>query len=433
MKKAFVLAVAIVAVCVAVKTVQAAGKTGYFWQFTDTHWQRDYVPGTTPGKKGHCRVDRGTGDKCGPFGDYNCDTPTVLLEAIEQRIVDDAAAERPQFVLWTGDHVSDFDGNTSIKDTQDVLADITRRLEVLQRRVGAPVFPLVGNHDTYPAFQFPARAPFFVYDFVRQNWGAFLSKASLDRMAGANQFYSERVMPGLRIVAVNTAMFFCANFLMPLTAQDPGGQNAWLRAELADARAKGDKVFLIAHVPFGLDEETRIYQMWQGFHDRLLDAMDGFHGNTIVASFYGHNHINSFKLLRNRDGSGASVGFLASSVSPKPLENPSITKYVFDLDAPFTIRERINYYIDLAESNAQGRVVWKRSFSTAESYGLADCSAASMQHFIDTMRTDRTLFDKFYSHLWANYQHRPCDARCQKQMLCTLESVNITEVNVCVL
>jgi len=274
---------------------------------------------------------------------------------------------------------------------------------------------------------------FFVYDFVRKNWGAFLSQESLDHMRDSNQFYSERVMPGLRIVAVNTAMFFCANVLIPLTSVDPGGQNAWLREELADAKKAGDKVFLIAHVPFGLDEETRIYQMWRVFHDQLVEAMDGYHGNTIVASFYGHNHINSFKIMRNSDGSGASVGFLTSSVSPKPLENPSITKFVFDLQAPFTIRERINYYIDIEESNKVGEVVWKKSYSTAENYGLTDCTADSMMKFIENMRTDRALFDQFYSHLWANYQHRVCDKSCQKQMLCTLEFINMTDVNVCVL
>jgi len=413
--------------------IQVSGaKTGYFWQFTDTHWQRDYTPGATPGKAGHCRVDKGTGEHCGPFGDYNCDTPTPTLEAIFNRIVEDAEKEKPQFILWTGDHVSDYDGNASILDTQDVLMDITNRLRTLKKTVGVPVFPIIGNHDTYPSFQFPAKAPFFVYDFVRKNWGDFLSPQSLEN-ARKNQYYSERVLPGLRIVAVNTAMFFCANALIPFNTQDPGDQNAWLRAELEDARNAGDKVFLIAHVPFGLDEETRIYQMWRVFHDQLVEAMDGFHGNTIAASFYGHNHINSFKIMRNSDGSGASVGFLTSSVSPKPLENPSITKFVFDLEAPFTIRERINYYIDIEESNKVGEIVWKKSYSTAENYGLADCSADSMMKFINNMRTDRALFDQFYSHLWANYQHRTCDKNCQKQMLCTLEFINMTEVNVCVL
>jgi len=411
----------------------SAAKTGYFWQYTDTHWQRDYTPGTTPGKAGHCRVDMGTGEHCGPFGDYNCDTPTVIIDAVEQRMVEEAAVEKPQFIIWTGDHVSDYDGNFTIEDTQNILMDITTRMEKLQTRVGSRVLPIVGNHDTYPLFQFPATAPFFVYDFVRKHWGAFLSDESRARMKDANQFYSERVLPGLRIVAVNTAMFFQGNVLIPLNAVDPGGQNAWLREELADAKKAGDKVFLIAHVPFGLDEETRIYQMWRQFHDQLLDAMDGYHGNTIVASFYGHNHINSFKILRNRDGSGSSVGFLTSSVSPKPLENPSITKYVFDLQPPYTIRERINYYIDLPESNSEGHIIWKKCFSSLEDYGMKDCSADSMLKFINDMRTDRSLFDKFYSNLWSKYQHRTCDKQCQKQMLCTLEFVNMSDVNVCVL
>jgi len=409
-----------------------SAKTGYFWQFTDTHWQRDYTPGATPGKAGHCRVDKGTGEHCGPYGDYNCDTPTVIVEAIEKRILEEAEQEKPQFVLWTGDHVSDYDANASILDTQEVLKDITNRLKALKKNLDVPVFPVFGNHDTYPSFQFPAKAPFFVYDFVRKNWEGLLSSESLENFK-VNQYYSERVLPGLRIVAINTAMFFCANALIPMNAADPGDQNAWLRAELEDAKNAGDKVFLIAHVPFGLDEETRIYQMWRVFHDKLVEAMDGYHGNTIVASFYGHNHINSFKILRNSDDSGAHVGFLTSSVSPKPLENPSITKFVFDLQAPFTIRERINYYIDIAESNEQGQVVWKKSYSTAENYGLADCSADSMMQFINNMRTDRSLFDQFYSHLWANYQHRVCDKNCQKQMLCTLEFINMTEVDKCVL
>jgi len=409
-----------------------SAKTGYFWQFTDTHWEKDYTPGTTPGKAGHCRVDKGTGEKCGPYGDYHCDTPSVILEAIHQRIIDESQNEKPQFILYTGDHVSDYDANASISETEFVLKDITTRLSNLKKYVGVPVFPIIGNHDTYPSFQFPAEAPFFVYDFMRNNWGEFLSQKSLENFK-TNQYYSERILPGLRIVAINTAMFFCANALIPLSAIDPGGQNAWLRAELEDAKKAGDKVFLVAHVPFGLDEETRIYQMWRVFHDQLVETMDGYNGNTIVASFYGHNHINSFKIIRNSDGSGAHVGFLTSSVSPKPLENPSITKFVFDLQPPYTIRERINYYIDIAESNEKGKIIWKKCYSTVENYGLSDCSADSMMGFINRMRTDRSLFDQFYSHLWANYQHRECDKECQKEMLCTLEFINMTEVDQCVL
>jgi len=186
-------------VCLLLLSIVSSAKTGYFWQYTDTHWQRDYTPGATPGKTGHCRVDKGSGEHCGKFGDYHCDTPAVIIDAIEQKIIEDSEKDKPQFILWTGDHVSDYDGNTSILDTQDVLMDITNRLRSMKKQVGVPVYPIIGNHDTYPSFQFPAKGPFFVYDFVRKNWGDFLSPQSLEN-ARVNQFYSERVIPGLRIL-----------------------------------------------------------------------------------------------------------------------------------------------------------------------------------------------------------------------------------------
>ena len=426
------IVIVVIAVCAVALGVSGA-KTGYFWHFTDTHWERDYTPGTTPGRSGgRCHVDKGTGEHCGVFGDYDCDTPTVILDAVQEKIIEESKKEKPKFILWTGDHFSDFDGNASIGDVEKVLTDITERLKVMKKELKVPIYPIIGNHDTFPSFQFPQEGPFFVYEFCRKNWGDFLSHKSLENHK-INQFYSERVMPGLRIVAINTAMFFCCNSLIPLSTIDPGGQNAWLRAELLDAQKAGDKVFLIAHVPFGLDEVRRIYHMWSMFHDQLLEALDGFHGNTLVASFYGHNHVNSFKMLRNSDGSGVSVGFETGSVTPKPLENPSITKYIFDLEAPFTIRDRINYYIDIEESNRVGKAVWKKCFSTSEDYNLPDCSPDSMQSFIDRLYTDRPLFETFYYNFWSNYQHRDCDKKCQREMICTLEFVNMSDVDNCIM
>ena len=218
--------------------------SGIFLQLTDTHLLRGYREGTDPDQD--CIA--GTGS-AGEFGDYDCDASYALKnftrDTLKQR-------KKPDFILYTGDHIAITDPNESMEDAKWYIRDAAQLLSDIRDAYGPDVrvFPMVGNHDSYPAFQFPESGPYWVYDTAAEAWKDFLQPDSLKTVRQGG-YYTELIEPGLRIVVVNTAMYYFSNDMFPTSVVDPGGQLAWLRSVLQKAKDAGEAVFVAAHVPPG--------------------------------------------------------------------------------------------------------------------------------------------------------------------------------------
>lgn len=407
---------------------------GRFVHLTDTHLLRAYGAGTDPAK--NCIAGRSRG-RAGMFGDYKCDN-TALVQNLTAEALKHRA--RPDFVLYGGDHVALKDPNASIADTVWFVRDIARVLRDVQTALGGGVrvFPMLGNHDTFPFYQFPEKGPFYIYEAAADAWKDFLQPASLATVR-AGGYYTELVEPGLRIVVVNTAMYFCGNWMFPQRRVDPGQQLAWLRGVLESARASHERVFLAAHVPPGASEKTGSFEMWSSFNDQFVRALAGFHGDPIVASFYGHQHFATYRVIADPNttaptAANAHVGFVASSLTPRPNANPSVTEYTFLPRAPYTVLDRAADYIDLRASNEQGRAVWKAAQSYRALFGAAQLDVPTMAAAAAAMHTDRALFAAFYEDL---VTHGPLSGNCTSsachgRVLCSLTNTMFSDFQDCI-
>ena len=219
---------------------------GRFIHLTDTHIFHEYRKGSNPEK--YC-ADHGTNGTAGEFGDYHCDPPPSIQNFTIERL---KHREKPDFILWGGDHVAFFSANQSIDHTEKAINEISQDLREIRAAYGydVRVYPVLGNHDTYPDFQFPEKGPFYIYEAAAKAWADFLKPESLKtlRMGG---YYTELIEPGLRIVVLNTALYYFGNVAIPATLHDPGDQLAWMRDVLQKAKDDGEYVFVAAHVPPG--------------------------------------------------------------------------------------------------------------------------------------------------------------------------------------
>ena len=247
---------------------------GRFIHLTDTHILNEYMVGGDP--KQYCVQGKGTGD-AGEFGDYHCDPPPTLQNFTKESL---KKREKPDFILYGGDHAAYFDQKKSLDETLVVIKNIAQDLREIQAAYGTDVrvFPMLGNHDSYPDFQMPEKGPFYVYETAAETWKDFLSPESQKtvRMGG---YYTELIAPGLRLVVVNTAMYFMGNFVFPQTLVDPGGQLAWMRSVLQHAKETGEYVFLAAHIPPGSTFTVCIFILflccfYRLFHFCLLTNID---------------------------------------------------------------------------------------------------------------------------------------------------------------
>jgi len=405
--------------------------TGRFIHLTDTHLLRAYGVGTDPKK--NCVT--GTGS-AGVFGDWSCDTTWAVqnftVEALKAR-------PKPDFILYGGDHTALKDPSQSINDTEWYINDIARILREVRNAYGPDVrvFPMLGNHDSFPFYQFPEEGPFYVYEAAAKAWKDFLQPSSLETVRKGG-YYTELIEPGLRLVVVNTAMYFDANFAFPEWTVDPGGQLAWMRSVLQKAKDAGELVFLAAHVPPGSSEITWTVDMWLSLNDQFVRALEGFNGNPVVASFFGHTHFATYKIFSNEnvtvpDSTNSHVGFISTSLTPRYNANPAFTEYTFMTKRPYTVTDRIYQYIDIGEANKEGSMKWKKAKSYSEMFGSNYLDVETMSNAIDRMHSDPELFQAFFADMRSfGPQSTSCKTdRCRHITLCTMNNLLIDQWNDC--
>ena len=46
--------------------------------------------------------------------------------------------------------------------------------------------------------------------------------------------------------------------------------------------------------------------MWNTFNDQYVRSLEGFNGNTIAASFYGHHHWTTYRIITDENVTHAS-------------------------------------------------------------------------------------------------------------------------------
>jgi len=324
-------------------------------------------------------------------------------------------------LVFGGDTTS-ASGDPSMEDTKFHLKNVTDHLKLIQAEApNMRIFPSLGNHDSYPWHQFPAEKS-WVYAEVAELWKDFLPADALVTLKKGG-YYTVELTKGLRIMVCNTAEFFPGNTLIPLDTKDPGGQISWMHDVLSKAKADGEKVFLFTHVPPGYDEVQYTSLMWKEFNELYLDVLDEFSGNTVVASFYGHVHLDSFRLVHKQNSSNVHAGFLTSSVTPRWWENPSFAEYVYDASSFSGIKDKIVYYADLPSSNQAPKdpVKWKELYRGTSAYGVKDMSTSSMIKLADKMIDNSKLFAVFKENMKAGeLTHRPgcAGTPCQRQIMC---------------
>jgi len=397
---------------------------GRFIHLTDTHLLRVYGPGTSPSMG--CVAGSSKGSS-GIFGDYQCDTVKTVLNFTKESL---KHQPKPDFILYGGDHIAVMDPKQSIEDTEWFINDISQFLREVRDAYGPDVrvFPMLGNHDTYPPYQFPKSGPFYIYEAAAEAWADFLQPESLKtvRIGG---YYTELIEPGLRIVVINTAMYFRGNIAIYLLDPDPGGQLAWFRGVLQKAKEAGESVFVAAHCPPGSYNNEKL-GMWNRFNDHFVHAYEGYNGNPVVASFFGHHHWTSYRILSNQNvkvanNENSHVAFLSNSLSPRPMENPAFTEYTYMTKAPYTVLDRSYQYIDLDEANRLGVLKWKKGKSYRELFGIDKLDVNSLSDALNRMHDDEDLFLAFYEDL---FTYSPAGGRCNSEGCrhATLCSINNT-------
>jgi len=184
----------------------------------------------------------------------------------------------------------------------------------------------------------------------------------------------------------------------PLGNMTPGElQVAWLTKQLKAARAAGEHVWVMAHIPPGIDAYSTANKGYictdGGKPTEFLNSQalgDAFTGytDTISLVLLGHTHMDEMRLYSS--GSGAVPARLTPSISPVDGNNPSFTIGVVD-----PRKAALLDYTVYAAGNQTGMgTTWSEEYDFGKTYGLTEFSGKSITTLTSAMIADKSASSK---------------------------------------
>ncbi|MEO6816677.1 MAG: metallophosphoesterase [Edaphobacter sp.] len=188
-------------------------------------------------------------------------------------------------------------------------------------------------------------------------------------------------------------------------------QIAWLRSQLTNARRNQQRVWVMGHIPPGVDIYSTFRQMRNVCANEkpvMFLASDQL-GDTLVENadvirlgLFAHTHMDELRLLgQEGDAKGGEVPVkMVSSISPINGNNPSFTVAKID-----TASATLTDYQVFAASNLTGvNASWWKEYDYAQTYRKAAFDAATVKTLIAEFRADpdaktdasRSYIDNFF-------------------------------------
>ena len=287
--------------------------------------------------------------------------------------------------------------------------------------------------------------PNTIYEHVGSYWSNSSSRWLGDEETALFQKYgyysSVYTPPGdtktqpIRMLGLNTVYYYTQDKLTG-NLPDPAGQFSWMENECKTARANGEKIFVIGHVPPGMFERSRNTSwFYPQFNKKFLEFLKN-NVDVISGNFFAHEHSDTFKVFRGKNLS-AGVLFLAPAVTPWNTSlpgvgpnNPGIRLYDYDTATGRVVNIR-QYWLNLTEANSRNETDWTLEYRATKRYGVPDVGGASMIELAERfLKKGDSTFDAYYGFNSVSYDFS-CDAKCKTTQVCSIMCVDYDEYYRC--
>jgi sphingomyelin phosphodiesterase acid-like 3 len=168
-------------------------------------------------------------------------------------------------------------------------------------------------------------------------------------------------------------------------------QLTWLTSELDKARLKGERVWVLGHVPPAINPRAALANAMglctggevEGYlsSDALANALVG-HADVVKLALFGHTHMDEVHLLGTGDA-GVPMKVVAS-ISPVSGNIPSFT---VSKVAPSSAM-LMDYTVFEASNSTGVDTTWSKEYNFKETYGENSFSAKAVADLIGHLRAD---------------------------------------------
>jgi sphingomyelin phosphodiesterase acid-like 3 len=197
----------------------------------------------------------------------------------------------------------------------------------------------------------------------------------------------------------------CANKPDPAAAQ---AQIAWMTKELERARKAKEKVWVMAHIPPGVDPYSTITkaknicdgkppQMFLS-SESMSDAMAGY-GDVIPLAVFAHTHMDEMRLLEpdKKDDHGPVAVKMVPSISPIDGNNPAFTVATVDTETGVLVDYRV-----IAAADKTG-ASWAEEYEYAKAYPEPSFAAGSVESLFAGFKADPSATTEASQNYLKNY------------------------------
>ena len=269
-----------------------------------------------------------------------------------------------------------------------------------RRYPAIPIYVALGNNDTACGdYRLDAGSEFLLRtgQIIAEGLPPSQRRESL-KMFAAGGYYSVTMaapMRDTRLIVVND-IFLSPNYSTCSGKADPSAANtqmAWLQDQLEQARRLRQRVWVMGHIPPGVDPYStvaRLKNVCTGAapalflsSDKLADLLSTNAG-TIRLGIFAHTHMDEMRLLKPQGGGPGVAIKIVPSISPVDGNNPSFTIAHIN-PASATLED----YQVIAASNQTGTgTIWSQEYDFATAFHEATFSSATVEPLIAEFHSD---------------------------------------------
>lgn len=323
------------------------------------------------------------------YGYYQCDSPYFLALAVMQAIgpLTGTSADDPlAMALYTGDLVA-HDPQNELSHSYVEYVE-TSLWHLFKAYIGGPIYCALGNHDTAPDnldaphaldHDGPVGRQFsWNYDHVSALWKHYdwVDDTAAQEAALHYGAYSVKHALGVRIITINTDLFYKSNYYAFVQAANPdySGIFSFLIDELQKAEDAGERVWIVGHVLSGWDGSNPL----PNGSDLLYQIIDRYSPHVIANVFWGHTHEDQAFVYYNNNGTNQTAenavanAWVGPSITPLTNLNSGFRLYEVDTGS-WEVFDAYTFYADVnsfSSLNGTGPV-FQFEYSTRSAYGPA--------------------------------------------------------------
>jgi hypothetical protein len=205
----------------------------------------------------------------------------------------------------------------------------------------------------------------------------------------------------------------------PVSSTAPEDLFAWLRERLSRAEQAHEKVWLMFHIPPGMDGYSSLFRyesllksgqppaqicasalipMWTPKWTAQFDELLAKYHDTVIASFAGHTHTDDFRVINAASANPAFV-LIDPAISPVYNQNPAFRVAIFRNDGSLA-GDSVYYLTNLLFASRTTAGEWKLEYAFEREWKMRGMNAsnfAEMYSGIIHSEVDRAEWLKLYN------------------------------------